>query len=230
MEQAKTPQPRRILLVEDSKDNQFLVRAYLRQTGYELEIAGDGQMGVEKFTSGNFDLVLMDIQMPMMDGYAATRKIREWEHQHGRPRVPILTLSAHAGEEDFERSRAAGCDAHLTKPIRKTTLLQTLEKYLMPQDVIRVSAPEGLEELLPGYLEKRGADLLALAAALERSDYETIRVLGHNMKGTGGAYGFEAISTIGKSLEASATERRGDGILSQIQALADYLNRVEVVT
>lgn len=217
------------MLVEDSRDNQFLVKAYLRQTAYQLEMAENGEIGVEMFIAGHFDLVLMDIQMPIMDGYTATRKIREWEKQHGRRPVPILTLSAHGSEEDFERSRAAGCDAHLTKPITKALLLETLEKYLMSQDAIRVSAPEGLAELLPGYLDKRRAELPTLAAALERGDYESIRVLAHNMKGTGGGYGCQAIGSIGKGLELSAKERSAEGIQTQLIALIDYLNRVEVV-
>ena len=72
----------RILLVEDSKDNQLLITAYLKQSAYQIEIAADGQAAVDKFTAGAFDLVLMDVNMPVMNGYTATRKIREWETEH----------------------------------------------------------------------------------------------------------------------------------------------------
>jgi HPt (histidine-containing phosphotransfer) domain-containing protein len=87
---------------------------------------------------------------------------------------------------------------------------------------------EGLEELIPGYLRNRHADLQTLAEALGRGDYDAMRILGHNMKGTGSGYGFAEISDIGKDLEAAAKERSNDGLRAQISNLSEFLKRVPV--
>ncbi|GAB6043464.1 response regulator [Endothiovibrio diazotrophicus] len=124
-----TPRTRRILLVEDSEDNQMLVQAYLKSTPHALEIARDGAEALEMFHQGDYDLVLMDVQMPVMDGYEATRRMREWEKAEGRRPTPVITLTAHAMKEDERQSYLAGCDAHLTKPIKKAKLLEAIERY-----------------------------------------------------------------------------------------------------
>ncbi|MGR8921705.1 MAG: ATP-binding protein [Gammaproteobacteria bacterium] len=120
----------RILLVEDNEDNRLLVRAYLKSEPYELVEAENGAEAVERFKEGDFDLVLMDVQMPVMDGYAATRSIRAWEQDHARQRTPVIALTANAVKEDIDTSRAAGCDDHLTKPIKKKTLVAALRDRL----------------------------------------------------------------------------------------------------
>lgn len=119
----------RILLVEDSADNCALIQAYFKHLPYCIDIAENGEIGVEKFKSYTYDLVLMDIQMPIMDGYAATAAIREWEQREGRPSTPIVALTAHARPEDIARSLAAGCTAHLTKPIKKQILLNVISEH-----------------------------------------------------------------------------------------------------
>ena len=121
--------PLKLLLVEDSEDNRMLILAYLKRTQHQVDIAENGQIAVERFTGGSYDLVLMDMQMPVMDGYSATRAIREWERQNGRSRTPIVALTAHALSDDAVKTADAGCDAHLTKPIRKATLLEELEHF-----------------------------------------------------------------------------------------------------
>ena len=119
-----------ILLAEDNEDNRTLTRMYLKDTPHEMEIAENGQLAVDMFTSdGTFDLVFMDIQMPVMDGYAATVAIRSWEAAQGRERTPIVALTAHALKEDLQKSLAAGCDAHLTKPLKKKIFLEAISRY-----------------------------------------------------------------------------------------------------
>ncbi len=120
----------RILLVEDNEDNRMLIKAYLRQEPYVVVEAENGAEAVERFKSETFDLVLMDVQMPVMDGYAATRAIRVWEAAAGRSRTPVIALTANAIKEDMERSLDAGCDEHLTKPIKKQILLGALRMRL----------------------------------------------------------------------------------------------------
>jgi CheY-like chemotaxis protein len=121
--------PLRILLAEDSLDNRTLILAYLKRTPHVIEVAENGALAFEKCQTQSFDLVLMDVQMPVMDGYTATKAIREWERTRGCPPLPIIALTAHARQEDVETSKAAGCTAHLTKPIKKTTLLSAVSEY-----------------------------------------------------------------------------------------------------
>jgi len=119
----------RVLLVEDSPDNQLLVRAYLKQPDYFLDVAEHGAVALDKFKSAHYDVILMDVQMPVMDGYAATKAIRSWERDHDLPPIPIVALTALALKEEGVRIFEAGCNTHLTKPVKKSTLLEVLRAY-----------------------------------------------------------------------------------------------------
>ncbi|HZC67062.1 MAG TPA: response regulator [Nitrospirales bacterium] len=128
---AKDQRALRILLAEDSPDNRLLVQSYLKHTSHHLDLADNGAIAVAKFEVRGFDLVLMDMQMPVMDGYAATRAIRQWEKEIGRPPTPIIALTAFALQEEIQKSLDAGCTAHLTKPIKKVILLNAIQEYTM---------------------------------------------------------------------------------------------------
>lgn len=120
--------PKHILLVEDNPDNRMLIKAYIKKTPYSLDEAENGSIAVELFKQNNYDLVLMDVQMPVMDGHEATRLIREWEETHDKSRTKIISLTAHAIREEIDKCMAAGCDSHLSKPIKKATLLSAIEE------------------------------------------------------------------------------------------------------
>ena len=119
-----------ILLADDSSDNRILIQSYLKHSGYQLDNAESGNVALEMCQTGKYDLVLMDVQMPIMDGYTATRKIREWEEQSHVSPIPIIALTAHAFPDEIQKSLAAGCSAHLTKPIRKDVLLNAMDQWL----------------------------------------------------------------------------------------------------
>lgn len=119
-----------LLLVEDNPDNRLLIKAYLKREPYDVDEAENGAEALTLFKQKRYDLVLMDVQMPVMDGHTATREIRSWEATQGTGAVPVVALTAHAIKEDTERSLAAGCTAHLTKPIKKQTLLNALSEIL----------------------------------------------------------------------------------------------------
>jgi two-component system sensor histidine kinase/response regulator len=130
-----SPAPARslgVLLVEDTDDNRMLVLAYLRNTPHRVTCAEDGAQAVEAYRqagAGGFDVVLMDMQMPVMDGYAATREVRRIERDGGWPHTPVVALTAYALAEETSHAIAAGCDDYLTKPIKKATLLDALTRY-----------------------------------------------------------------------------------------------------
>ncbi|GAB0057571.1 Sensor histidine kinase RcsC [Candidatus Magnetaquicoccaceae bacterium FCR-1] len=118
----------RILLAEDVEENRILIATYLMKTPHELEMVYDGVEAVRRIKEQSFDLVLMDIQMPNLDGYSATRQIRAWEQETGLRPVIIVALSAHAMEENIQRSKDAGLNLYLTKPIAKKRLLEVLNQ------------------------------------------------------------------------------------------------------
>jgi CheY-like chemotaxis protein len=204
-----------------------LLKAYLKGHGFELDFAENGKIAVEKVISGNPHLVLMDIQMPVMDGLEATRAIRQWEaNAHLRP-IPILALTAHAGEEAAVRSMQAGCTEHFTKPIERATLLQAISRHLSRR--IQITPPADIEDLVAGYLDNVRRDMDAILAAIDSKNSQAARRLGHQLKGSGAGYGFPEITRTGAAVELAASTDDEAEIRSQIQALANYLDQVEIV-
>jgi CheY-like chemotaxis protein len=133
---------RRILMVDDSADNRLLVRAFLKGANYEIDEAINGMFAVEKFRTGSYDAILMDMRMPVMDGLEATRAIRQIEKEQNRARTPIIALTASALIEDEQRTHEAGADAHVSKPMRKAVLLQAIAKLLEKQSNTREPKPK----------------------------------------------------------------------------------------
>jgi len=120
----------RVLVVDDNAINRQVLGLILDSAGIEYADAEDGQAGLEAATTGRFDAVLMDIQMPVMDGFEATRRIRAWEIDAGRPRMPIYIVSANGLQEHVDAGIAAGADGHLNKPVSVPQLLGTLEPHV----------------------------------------------------------------------------------------------------
>jgi CheY-like chemotaxis protein len=119
----------RVLLAEDNAVNQLLAMRLLEKRGFVVTAVGDGQAAVEAFEKDRFDVVLMDLQMPRMDGFEATAAIREKERSSGE-RIPIIALTANALKGDRERCLSAGMDGYVSKPIRTAELFETIEKLI----------------------------------------------------------------------------------------------------
>jgi len=126
--------PLRVLLVDDSESNRFIIGKFLKNAPVELVIAVNGQEAVDAHRGGGFDLVLMDIEMPVMDGFEATRRIRELEASRGWPPAPVLALTAHAFDDVQERCMAVGCTDFLRKPVRKSELLAAMRRFSKTRD------------------------------------------------------------------------------------------------
>jgi CheY-like chemotaxis protein/HPt (histidine-containing phosphotransfer) domain-containing protein len=214
--------------------------AYLQDTPYRVEIAENGAVAYERFTTGHYDLVLMDRQMPVMDGLTATRAIREWERANQRPPTPIVALTASALKGDQEQCMTAGCTAYLTKPIKQEVLLQAIREHSLVaapsakveasrKDAILVHANPKVADLVPEFLQNRRRDVIAMLDALERGDFATVESLGHGMKGAGGSWGFQVITDIGAALEQAAKSADSDASRKRVGELSQYLDRVEVV-
>ena len=119
----------RLLLVDDNKVNRVLVVHHLRRYGIVPAEAVDGQDALNAMKAHDYDLILMDCAMPVMDGYQATTAIRQWEAEHQQPHRNIVAVTAHALEGERERCLDAGMDYYITKPIRSADILQLLQKY-----------------------------------------------------------------------------------------------------
>jgi signal transduction histidine kinase/ActR/RegA family two-component response regulator len=128
---AAGPRARRVLVVEDNQVNQIVVQAALERLGCQVSLVDGGADGVRAATSERYDLVLMDCQMPDIDGYEATRQIRQWEQtQENKRRLPIVALTAHAMAGDREKCESAGMDDYLTKPLSSSELKRVLTRWL----------------------------------------------------------------------------------------------------
>jgi CheY-like chemotaxis protein len=119
----------RVLVAEDNSVNQTLARRLLQKRGYAVTVVGDGRAALAALDTAPFDIVLMDVQMPDMDGFEATAAIRQHEELSGR-HIPIIAMTAHAIKGDRERCLAAGMDAYVAKPIRQEELYATIESAL----------------------------------------------------------------------------------------------------
>ena len=120
----------RILFADDSSDNRALITAYTKATPHLIEFAENGAEAVTKFVAGRYDLVFMDIQMPIVDGYTAVEQIRRWENYMCHWPTPIVALTASADTETVRQTKEAGCNLHLSKPLKKATLLETISRYV----------------------------------------------------------------------------------------------------
>ena len=131
---AAPPAGRRLLVAEDNEVNQMVVGELLRRLGYAFDLVGDGRAAVDAVAAGGYDLVLMDCQMPELDGFAAATAIRSAEAAAGRPRLPVVALTANAIKGDRELCLAAGMDDYLSKPIDPQELAAKLQAWLPPAD------------------------------------------------------------------------------------------------
>ena len=138
----EAPGPRRVLVVEDNPVNQLGASGLLESLGYRVEVADDGESALEALADGQYALVLMDVQMPRMDGYAATRAIRARERETGG-RIPVIAMTAAAVEGERERCLDAGMDDFLTKPVDPRALAGTIEHWLRTEqsDAARRTLP-----------------------------------------------------------------------------------------
>lgn len=223
----------KILLVDDNIDSRNLVERILDKAGYLLDTVEDGKKAVDAVLKKKYDVILMDIRMPVMGGFEATERIRALEAEKGDGRrTPIIALTAHAIKEERERAIQLGMDDYITKPFRKKTLLDTISQWTdslqraCDEVVVHVDADVG--DLVPVFLGNRRSDAADITSLLGKGKFEEIGRIGHSMKGTGGGYGFDAISEIGNDLENAARMRDNKKIAELNKRLVAYLQNVKV--
>jgi len=227
------PAELRVLLVEDSDADQILTAAFLKPLLCLIDIARNGLVGLERFRLRSYDLVLMDFEMPVMNGLEAVRGIRRIEVETGALPTPVVGLTAHTISAVAKKAHEAGFTELLSKPIRREMLLETVARYGgQYREEQAASSPAGIgddmEELIAAYLEKRRRDVVACQTALDAKDFVAIRRLGHNMKGTGTGYGFPRLTELGGEIEAAALRSDAVALRDQLKRFADCVDRGSV--
>ncbi|WDP90188.1 MAG: response regulator [Desulfobacter sp.] len=231
-----------VLVVEDNEINQQVAREILEQTGLRVAIAENGQAGLAMVAEEKFDMVFMDIQMPVMDGYTAVKKIRM---DPRFKKLPIIAMTAHAMTGDREKSLDAGMNDHISKPIDPDRLFAVLQRWLSPAQ-LAVKAPDARAEQalqtlpdLPGLSTAKGISRLGgnrklylellekfrrdysdarrqIEAAAEKGDHELARRTAHSIKGVAGNIGAFALQKAAAGLETAARDRDREAFKKRI--------------
>ncbi len=238
----------RILVVEDNEINQRVAKAMLEALGFEVVVAGSGAAALERLAAGGIDLVLMDLQMPGMDGYETTRRWRELEQERKVDPLPIIALTANVLPEDRDRCFAAGMSDFLSKPYRQEELEQTLRRWLARDraptippapgsrpaktpaaatldlarlEELRELTGEALAGILDSWWEQVGQTVAGLRGALASGDCEAVRLLAHTLKGSSANMGATGLRRICAELEERARRRE----LAGTDAVPDAIER-----
>ncbi len=234
----------RVLLAEDNLVNQELAREILVSLGCEVDTVGTGGAAVKALRNNSYHLVFMDCQMPGMDGYDATRAIRERESAEEEDRIPIVALTAHALKEDRQRCLAAGMDDYLSKPFQKKDLAAVLQRWverkhgLVNEDerdprargidrkaLVRIKMINSensagiLERVLRIYLQESSEMLSSLDQALQKGDATGLKRMAHSLKSSSASVGASRLSTLCESLEAASLENGKDGARSLVDEI-----------
>lgn len=232
----------KLLVAEDSLENRLLIQAYLKGTPFQLTFAENGQQALDRCAEALPDCILMDIQMPVMDGLTAITRLRERQ-----VKTPIVVLSADALIQTRKKALDAGGNLFLTKPIQRSQLLHVLDQCLMntseaypilaepmtqslggehAQPDQSMPAFERIEELfslLPVFFSVRHEEARLFETALQHKDAEQIRRLGHRLRGASTVYGFPYFSEIGAGLEEAAKIEDWPEIARWLQRFNAYL-------
>jgi signal transduction histidine kinase/DNA-binding response OmpR family regulator len=241
----------RILLAEDNVVNQKVALRLLENLDYRVEVVADGRAAVAAWQREKFDLILMDCQMPQMDGYEATREIRKLED--GACRIPIVALTAHAMRGDEEKCLAAGMDEYLSKPIDRVKLDACLQK-LLPSTISTgsilaiqetfaargsaghpvdwpalLASVEGDEafvcDLVDAFVTTGNQELAAIATALRTGDTDSLRQSAHTLKGASANMRASAVTAAAAELESAADSSAGTRIPPLVDKLAMEIER-----
>lgn len=233
-----------VLVVEDTAENQKLIKKYLKDEPLRVLFAHNGRQALDVLARRRVSLVLLDMEMPILNGYETVRELRT---HYDANMLPVIALTAHEGEESRSRCLAFGCNDFLSKPFKKTRLIELLRQTLyhqappagqaatlpqiesfQPNEEFTAWVDEDILDLIPDYLNDRRQDVRSILDSIQSENYAKAQTLGHNMKGSGSAYGFGEISAIGKSIENAARQCDSPTLSQLCSQLEDYLHKVQV--
>jgi signal transduction histidine kinase/CheY-like chemotaxis protein/HPt (histidine-containing phosphotransfer) domain-containing protein len=221
----------RVLLADDNADLRELVQAQLAQLGFSSKAVGDGIEAIDAALAEPFNVVLLDMDMPFMDGYETVRVLRERGYTGA-----VVGFTAHQAGSPLERALIEGCDDVVSKPVSFERLRELLAPYAsgasrprraQGADAIPVQVDGRLRNLVARFLANCARDLAQLRAALAGGDLAAARKIGHSLGGVGGSYGFEEITRLGRAIEERSLRGDAASLGSLAAQLEDYLARVE---
>jgi len=218
----------KILIIDDDKNVRLLLDKYLSSANYKTVEASSGKEGIDLAREIKPDMVITDIIMPGKSGVEVIERIKRI-----CPDAKVIAISGGQAENKPDMLRMAkimGASETLYKPIVKEELLEAV-KALLPteNEKIIVHVDPDLEDIVPDFLENMAEDLQSILEALDKNDFETTRVLGHSMKGSGGGYGFDAVTEMGRDIENAAGAGDAKTIRNKVSEIKDYLQRVEII-
>lgn len=240
------PSSLNVLLTEDNPVNQAVATQRLKKLGHKVTLAENGQEAVDCVMEQRFDCILMDIQMPGMDGYETTARIREWEQANEMAPQRIVAMTAHAMKGDEESCREAGMDDYLSKPFRVERLKEVLsaasaakrsldEQALSFEDVSFKDYLESLDEEDRGdllaaakiFVQTLPRDIAKLEQALADADYEQAYFVAHTLKGVSGIFGNQACIVLAEQLESDCKEKRASSLP---ESAAQFIEAIQKLT
>ncbi len=228
----------RVLVVDDNEINRFVAVEELEQAGYATEVANNGEEALEKIKAGRYVAVLMDCQMPVMDGYTAVRELRAWEARNEKRRVLVIALTAHAMAGERDKVLEAGMDDYLSKPLRSNALEKMLRRHLGESTPSEAEGPaeessqpveldmtiDRSPRLIRLFVTRVPSDLEALGDAT--ADAQTVRALAHKLKGSCLAVGAEAMATEAEALQHDAERGAVERFAPRVNALRAGFERI----
>jgi CheY-like chemotaxis protein/HPt (histidine-containing phosphotransfer) domain-containing protein len=232
---------KRILIVDDNDINQFVATEQVEQAGFQADVASNGEQAVARVKAGKYAAILMDCQMPIMDGYAATRAIRDWEGSTAH--TPIIALTAHAMAGERDKVLAAGMDDYLSKPLRPHSLERMLERYVGEEEVFVASGPEPVEtpaveldmsisrspRLVGLFVSRVPENLAELEAVLALGDARRVREKAHKLKGSCLAVGAELMAKEAEALQLEAERDELSVAAAHLFSLREQYARVALL-
>ncbi|WP_455220433.1 response regulator [Kaarinaea lacus] len=215
----------KVLLAEDNPDNQRLISMYIRNTGASVVVVGNGKEAVEQAIAHNFDLVMMDMQMPEMDGAEAVQWLRQVGNQ-----TPIAMLTANAMKEEKDRCIKLGANEFLTKPIDKQAFYLVLERCLQKAGKSKskpsIDYDAELAKLVDEFIESLPSRAESLQSAAEQQNWERVEILVHQLKGMGGGFGIHRISELSEQIEKDLKTDELGHVVNNLAELLNYIDRV----
>ena len=217
-----------VLLVEDSPINRRFIGLALSKAGIRMTCAENGRKGVQKAVSGGYDAILMDMEMPIMNGFEATLRLR----QIGLT-TPIIALTGHGSEEARDRCLRAGCTDHLLKPVDAVRLVETLSRLTSRPSQPNEDSDEFCEELRQialDYLHVQRKRIHEMQALLVQGDYRQLEELAHRTKGTAGTVGLSQFTAPAKRLEEASLRQDRPTCESSLEEIARLQSEAELST
>ena len=226
----------RILLADDVEENRMLIKAMLRETDYKLTTCSNGAEAVEYANKQKFDLILMDLNMPLMDGLEATKLIRS-EGKNRTTVIMALTASTINGGE--LGCLAAGCDAFITKPIKKKALLRKIEQFVQKKKKIDTAVHGGhitsfqsdnpdYQKMVKIFITNLPKRIGEMQEALDKRNLQDLCFKVHTMKGLGGFAGFPIYSEKAKTIEQMICDNQVEKIQEQLDEMVQLCQRTKL--